>query len=208
MKIKLFLSALAIATAISACQNQQSTKQNTDTLGMAAEHVTDSSEGTRSGTTVPPSSRSKQPASSNGTQAIIASYLELKNTLVKDDDKAAASAGNKIVQALNAFDKSSLSGDQAKEYKEIEDDAREHAEHVAKNAGNIKHQREHFELLSSDIYDLVNAFGGGRALYLEHCPMYNNNKGANWISETKKIANPYLGKAMLTCGIVKEELKM
>jgi hypothetical protein len=37
--------------------------------------------------------------------------------------------------------------------------------------------------------------------------MYNNNKGADWISEKKEISNPYLGKEMPTCGTVKEELK-
>jgi hypothetical protein len=37
--------------------------------------------------------------------------------------------------------------------------------------------------------------------------MYNNNKGAIWLSETKEIKNPYLGKDMDTCGSAKEELK-
>ena len=62
-------------------------------------------------------------------------------------------------------------------------------------------------MLSKDIYQLVKTFGGEQKLYYDHCPMYNNNKGAYWLSETKEIANPYLGKAMPTCGTVKEELK-
>ena len=37
--------------------------------------------------------------------------------------------------------------------------------------------------------------------------MYNNNKGAIWLSSTKEVKNPYLGKAMSTCGEVQEELK-
>ena len=37
--------------------------------------------------------------------------------------------------------------------------------------------------------------------------MYNNKKGAFWLSETKEIKNPYLGKAMPTCGTIKEEIK-
>jgi hypothetical protein len=43
-------------------------------------------------------------------------------------------------------------------------------------------------------------------LYYDNCPMYNNGKGGNWLSETKDIQNPYLGKEMPTCGSVKEEL--
>jgi hypothetical protein len=37
--------------------------------------------------------------------------------------------------------------------------------------------------------------------------MSNNGKGAFWISETKEIKNPYMGKAMFTSGSIKEELK-
>ena len=57
------------------------------------------------------------------------------------------------------------------------------------------------------MYDMVKAFGGGQLLYQDFCPMYNNQKGAAWLSETKEIKNPYLGKKMPTCGSVKEEIK-
>ena len=62
-------------------------------------------------------------------------------------------------------------------------------------------------MLSKDVYDLVKAFGGGQVLYKNFCPMYNDKKGAIWLSETKTIKNPYYGKKMLTCGSVQEELK-
>ena len=139
---------------------------------------------------------------------ILSGYLKMKNAFAKDNDKDAAAAGNEMVKAFTGFNKAALTPDQAKVYNDIEDDAREHAEHIGSNAGNIKHQREHFDMLSKDIYQLVKTFGaGGQKLYYDHCPMYNDGKGANWISETKDIANPYLGKAMPTCGTVKEELK-
>ena len=92
-------------------------------------------------------------------------------------------------------------------YADVEEDAKEHAEHIGSNAGNIKHQREHFDMLSKDMYDLVKSFGTGQTLYHAFCPMYNDNKGAYWISETKEIKNPYFGKEMPTCGEVKEEIK-
>ena len=91
-----------------------------------------------------------------------------------------------------------LTAAQKKTYEDVEADAREHAEHIGANGGNIAHQREHFELLSKDIYDLVKAFGGGQVLYKDFDPMFNNGKGAFWLSETKEIKNPYMGKAMLT----------
>jgi hypothetical protein len=62
-------------------------------------------------------------------------------------------------------------------------------------------------MLSKDMYDLVKAFGAGQTLYKDFCPMYNDNKGAIWLSESKEIKNPYYGKSMSSCGSMKEELK-
>jgi hypothetical protein len=138
---------------------------------------------------------------------IVTAYLDMKNAFSNDDDRAAADAGKQMVKAFNSFDTTSIKSEQRKTYLDIEDDAREHAEHIGKNAGNIKHQREHFDMLSGDIYQLVKTFSAGRTLYYDHCPMYNDNKGADWISEIKDIKNPYLGKSMPTCGTMKEEIK-
>jgi uncharacterized protein (DUF885 family) len=163
------------------------------------------------------SSVSKQTASTGVNQQatkapisikdILDDYLKMKNAFAKDNDKDAATAGKEMVKSFEKFDKTQLTADQAKSFTDIQDDAKEHAEHIGTNAGNIKHQREHFDMLSQDIYKLVKTFGAGQTLYYDHCPMYNDNKGADWISETKDIKNPYLGKSMPTCGSVKEELK-
>lgn len=151
--------------------------------------------------------------SPSDTKAIVAvneivnNYLQLKNDLTNDNTDDAAKAGKALEAAIKSFDKSALTAELKKSYEDIEDDAREHAEHIGANAGNIAHQREHFDLLSKDMYDLVKAFGAGQTLYKDFCPMYNDNKGAIWLSETKEIKNPYFGKSMQTCGSVKEELK-
>lgn len=140
-------------------------------------------------------------------RGIVEHYLRLKNAFVNDNTKDAATAGKELLDVMGKLDKSSLTGEQKKLYEDVEDDASEHAEHIGANAGNIEHQREHFDMLSKDFYDLVKAFGGGQILYKDYCPMYNDKKGAIWLSETKAIQNPYYGKKMLTCGSVKEEIK-
>ncbi|MBC7567109.1 MAG: DUF3347 domain-containing protein [Pedobacter sp.] len=141
------------------------------------------------------------------TKEVISAYLQLKNALAKDNDKDAAEGGNNLVKAIGNVDQASLTVQQSKVFKDISDDAKEHAEHIGSNAGNIKHQREHFEMLSPEIYELVKAGDKtGQKFYYVNCPMYNGGKGGNWISETKDIQNPYLGKAMLNCGSIKEEL--
>ncbi len=139
---------------------------------------------------------------------IIADYLQLKNALAKDNGKDASTAANAIVAALVKVDMKTLSGAQMKTFMDIADDLKENAEHIGANADKIAHQREHFILLSKDIADLVKTFGnGGQTLYKDFCPMANNGKGAIWISEIKEIKNPYLGKAMPTCGSVKETIQ-
>ncbi|WP_316747046.1 DUF3347 domain-containing protein [Pedobacter gandavensis] len=177
---------------LAACNNE--TKKNEAT----------SSTDSTSVTAVDTTSKTKQESPIHN---ILSAYLQLKNALAKDNDKDAASSGKALETALAGFDKSSLTAEKVKIYDEIAGDAKEHAEHIGANVGNIKHQREHFETLSQDIYDLVKGIGAGQKLYVDHCPMYNENKGANWISESKEISNPYLGQSMPTCGTVKEELQ-
>jgi hypothetical protein len=69
---------------------------------------------------------------------------------------------------------------------------------------DIAAQRTHFYTLSQGVYELAKAFGGGRTLYHDHCPMARDNQGALWISELKDVKNPYFGADMLTCGTVEE----
>ena len=148
-----------------------------------------------------------QPQLASPVKDIVIGYLQIKNALARDNGNDAATAGNTMVGAFEKLDKSALPAEKKKTYEDIEADAKEHAEHIGKNGNNIKHQREHFDMLSKDMYELVKTFSAGQQLYVDHCPMYNNNKGADWLSEKKEISNPYLGKEMPTCGTIKEELK-
>ena len=138
---------------------------------------------------------------------MVAQYLQIKNALVNDNGKDAASAGNAFVASMGKMDAKSLPAHKKKIWENLADDAKEMAEHIGKNADKIEHQREHFDMLSNDMYDMLKAFGRGQTLYQDYCPMYNNKKGAYWLSETKEIKNPYLGKKMPSCGSVKEEIK-
>ena len=69
------------------------------------------------------------------------------------------------------------------------------------------HQREHFDTFSKEMYEMVKTFAAGEQIYVTHCPMYNNRKGAIWISETEEIKNPYFGSGNLTCGKIIETLR-
>lgn len=190
--MKTFFTGTVLAAVIFMACNNTATENNTK--------VSDTTKVTQQ----PASSASTQGAS---IQPIVQGYLKLKNALTTDNAKGAADAGKEIVVSLAKVDESSLTGEQKKAFDDIKDDAKENAEHIGDNAGKIEHQREHFDMLSKDIYSLVKAFPGGQELYADHCPMYNGGKGAIWISETKEIKNPYLGTKMPTCGMLKETIK-
>ena len=143
--------------------------------------------------------------SSFSTDKIVENYLVIKNSLSNDDSDAAANAGKALLETIAKTDMEKVSADQMQAYMSITEDAKEHAQHIGDNAGKIDHQREHFVLLSKDVNDFLTTFGTTQKLYLDFCPMADDNKGAVWISETEEIANPYFGKDMATCGSVKKE---
>ena len=109
-----------------------------------------------------------------------------------------------MLQAFSDFEMSKLTDNQHILYMEIAENSKEQLEHIAKSP--IDHQREHFEVLSNDLNDLISLIGTDKKLYQDFCPMYNDGKGANWISEIEDIQNPYYGNKMLTCGEIKKEI--
>lgn len=138
-------------------------------------------------------------------KSIVDHYLHIKNALANDNESEAASGAKMLSETLAKVNKSYFTPEQKKIYDENEDDLGEHAEHISKS--KIDHQREHFVTMSEDVYGIVKAFGGGRMLYHDHCPMANKGKGAMWVSEMAEIKNPYMGKQMPTCGTVEEKIK-
>ena len=143
---------------------------------------------------------------SKSATAIIDNYLALKDALVADNSNKASSSGKTLFDAFAEFDISAHPKSQQKELAEIIEDASEHAEHIFENSGNIDHQREHFEILSTDINDLVIIIGSDRTLYQTFCPMYNKNEGGVWLSASREIKNPFYGSKMMKCGSVQQEI--
>jgi Cu(I)/Ag(I) efflux system membrane fusion protein len=72
----------------------------------------------------------------------------------------------------------------------------------------LENQRAHFVILNENMVALaMNIENNGAKLYVQKCPMANNNKGAVWLSTEENIRNPYYGEQMMTCGSVIEEIK-
>lgn len=174
--------------------------------GNSNNNTTEASKSADTGTSTNTAANTATTQNASVDEAVTA-YLQLKNALTKDNGNDAATAGKQLHEAMMKLDNASFAADQKKVYDEVKDDIKEHAEHISTNAQKIAHQREHFDMLSKDMIDLVKVVKPSQALYRDHCPMYNDNKGADWLSEVKEIKNPYLGKKMPDCGEVKEEVK-
>ena len=187
-------------------KNEQSSK---DTTVVSQEHPASHLKGDDTATTPDvsgtPSGQDAE-AKNFSIAPIVTDYLSLKNALASDNDKAAANAGKKLLGTLNKVDMKTIPADKHKEFMEIFESAKENAEHIGENAGKIDHQREHLASLSEDLKDLVSLFGTSQTLYQDHCPMFNDGKGAVWFSESKEIKNPYYGSKMLTCGKVEKTI--
>jgi hypothetical protein len=187
LKMKLIILAIVFASSFSAaCDNSHSSKQkissdNDTTKNETVQGVQDSA----------------------SIQSALTAYLKMKNALVAGNGKEAADAANSLKAAFVEMGNNLMTASEQKAFTDLADDTKEHAEHIGSSGNDIKHQREHFQLLSKDFYDLVKAFGATQTLYKDYCPMVK----AIWLSETKPIKNPYYGSKMLTCGNVQETIQ-
>jgi Protein of unknown function (DUF2911)/Protein of unknown function (DUF3347) len=139
---------------------------------------------------------------------ILSAYYGLKDALVTDNPKLAATQGKTMKAVLSKMETKDWTAKQRKAFEAVAKNLETDAEHIGDNAGKIDHQREHFVTLSNNISTLTKSLKiNGETSYVQFCPMANDGKGAYWLSKENKVKNPYYGKSMLTCGSVKETLK-
>jgi Cu(I)/Ag(I) efflux system membrane fusion protein len=133
-------------------------------------------------------------------------YLQVKDDLVKTNAKASSTHAVDLAKQLEKMQNPGLPNEALAFWKT------QHAallQHVARIRAvtNVEAQRVQFDFVSRLLIDTYKAFGSGQAaLYVQHCPMAFNNRGADWLSREEKILNPYFGDEMLNCGYVKENL--
>lgn len=125
--------------------------------------------------------------------AAYAHYVHLKDALVASKSDEAKKAATELQKSLASLSNSKK--------------ATEFASKIAATS-DLDDQRKEFSSLSNEMTTLVKASKLSMgAVYLEYCPMANNNEGAYWLSNEKQIKNPYFGDAMLKCGSVKETIQ-
>ncbi len=140
-------------------------------------------------------------------QPLYADYLSFKNALVEDDLANAQKAAGELKTALEKVNMSVFTGSSHNDWMRYSSDLKNALQHV-QHLKTIEDVRKTFQQVSEGMIDLTQAFNPFElTLYVQFCPMADNNKGANWLSTEEEIRNPYFGKAMLTCGENKEIIK-
>ena len=139
-------------------------------------------------------------------QPLLENYLSLKNALVTDD----LSKANKAVKQLNSILKDlariPLNAENTKIWNSFQKELSKSATGM-ENSNSLEPIRAKFNELSETMIGLVNTFKlNSSKLYVLHCPMADQNKGADWLSASSEVKNPYYGSAMLGCGEVSREL--
>lgn len=138
---------------------------------------------------------------------IVTAYLKLKNSLVSDNFSRAkenVAALEKITQNLNVPGLNEQAKTVWKSYRE----QLEKETNVLLITNDIEDFRNGFVKLSTTLIGLVKTFQlMDETLYVLHCPMAKSNKGADWLSLSTEIRNPYFGTKMLKCGEVRDTLQ-
>jgi hypothetical protein len=125
--------------------------------------------------------------------AAYAHYVHLKDALVASKSDEAKKAASELQKSLTSVSNSKKATESAAKISAVTD---------------LEKQRKEFSTLSNEITSLVKVSKLSMgSIYLEYCPMANNNEGAYWLSNEKQIKNPYFGDAMLKCGSVKETIQ-
>ncbi len=129
---------------------------------------------------------------------LIVAYLAIKNALVDDNLKEA-------VDKLKTF-KSYLNTLNSSDYQHISKSTNQQIKNALQHIQQLKtiaELRITFQQISEGMIDMAETFNATeQTLYVQHCPMAGNSKGAAWLSAEPEVRNPYFGSAMLRCGEV------
>ena len=132
------------------------------------------------------------------------SYFKLKNALTEDDLTTANQATIDLKKSLKMVDMK-LFKDEAHQ---VWMDFNQELKTELNESKNIEQIRNSFINISKTMIGMNGTFQPmDYPIYIQHCPMANNNKGADWLSKDNEVKNPFFGNSMLSCGEVKQEAK-
>lgn len=140
----------------------------------------------------------------NQLKKVFDDYIAVKDALLEEDTKKVINASKKLLENITEVETALLTDANAKQHWTTLAKAVEANTVEILNSKKIAMQRSHFKTLSFQFTKLIEVFGVNEKVYLQYCPMADDDKGAYWLSGERQVLNPYFGTAMLTCGEVKQ----
>lgn len=142
----------------------------------------------------------------NQLKIVFENYFTLKDAFVKSDGKLASTIAKDLLVNINAVKMDKLSSEEHTVWMKVLSSLKSDTEKISA-ATSVEKQRNAFMDLSANFYALLKVSKQEYAIYYQNCPMYNDGKGANWLSKENAVNNPYYGSQMLTCGKTVETIK-
>ena len=143
-----------------------------------------------------------------GIGGIVNEYYAIKDAFVLENDAIINQHALAMQKGIDTLDLKSVQGtnlDKDKNTQLITEIVA--ALKTLLNEKEIDAKRKPFQTISDKLYDLIKSVRFDKQIiYLEHCPMAFNQTGANWLSNTPDIKNPYIPKKMIDCGEVLDTL--
>lgn len=137
---------------------------------------------------------------------LLDSYLQLKDAFVNDDFETSINEAQKYKKVLGGISMSLFEGEAHQVWMEQGMPLGDLVNQIV-NAEDITSARKPFKPLSEHMIRLVQVFHPiEKSIYVQHCPMADDFKGADWLSLEDNIMNPYYGASMLTCGEIKDTI--
>jgi Cu(I)/Ag(I) efflux system membrane fusion protein len=134
---------------------------------------------------------------------VLSAYFNLKDAFVESNIEAVKADAFKMLEEVKSLKTKNLGTVEVSHIKEISQMLRAIAEN-----DNLENQRDHFIILSKNMIAFASNLDEVETpVFVQHCPMANTNKGADWLSLSEDVKNPYYGDAMLTCGEVTKRIK-
>jgi Cu(I)/Ag(I) efflux system membrane fusion protein len=127
-------------------------------------------------------------------ETILAEYIEIQQALAADSTEGVKSATHAIRESATQLQPGQAAGEHAEHYESIPQDLLAACEKLAA-AQDIDSLREAFKDLSKPVSMWVTM-----AKPENTSVMYCSMAKAGWVQRGSKVANPYFGSEMLSCG--------
>ncbi len=134
-------------------------------------------------------------------EPLLTHYLDLKEALFTDNVQKSKEEVTNLSEIISDLNRKDLSG-----WNKFSEQLTSRI-HIMKSAENLKEIRSSFDELSAAIIGLIKVNRpNNHTLYVQHCPMADNKRGADWLSLSSKVQNPYMGGEMPDCGNVADTI--